>query len=113
MRSVVFALALLGGRLALADIAPPPPSPVSAPADAGAADAGAELPDAGAIATVVPAPAPPAVHPEGIERAAPTGVIEGGWGYVYACYVVTIGGSLAYALSLFLRRPRGGQGRPS
>lgn len=77
MKRFVFIAALWAG-LALADIPPVPP----------------------------PAPTPaPAVHPEGIEKV-PTGIIQGGWGYVYACYIVAIGGTIFYALSLFARRPR-------
>ncbi|MBL8911289.1 MAG: hypothetical protein JNM17_11410 [Archangium sp.] len=81
MKRFVFVAALWAG-LAFADIAPVPP----------------------------PAPAPAAVHPEGIENV-PTGVIQGGWGYVYACYIVAIGGTIFYALSLFARRPRGSPGK--
>ena len=79
-------IAALWGGLALADIAPMPPLP--------------------------PAPAPAAVHPEGIEKI-PTGVIQGGWGYVYACYIVAIGGTIFYALSLYLRRPAAQKGPQS
>ena len=50
---------------------------------------------------------PPTAHPQGIENAVPTGVIDGGWGYVYACYALAIGGTLLYGISLFLRRPSG------
>jgi hypothetical protein len=49
----------------------------------------------------------PAVHPQGIEKMPPMGVIEGGWGYVYACYGLAIGGTLLYGLSLYARRPNG------
>lgn len=53
-----------------------------------------------------PQPAPPAPqHPQGIEKAVPVGVIEGGWGYVYACWGLALGGAALYALSLYLRRP--------
>ena len=43
------------------------------------------------------------MHPQGIEKV-PTGVIEGGWAYVYAAYGAGLLGLLAYAASLFLRR---------
>lgn len=91
MKRLVFVLSLWAG-LAFADIAPMPPEPTPAP---------------------TPAPAPaPAVHPQGIEKAVPTGVIQGGWGYVYACYALAIGGTILYAVSLFTRRPRGNEGTP-
>lgn len=84
MKRLAFVLTLWAG-LAFADIAPMPP----------------------------PEPAPaPAVHPQGIEKAVPTGVIQGGWGYVYACYALAIGGTILYAVSLFTRRPRGTEGTP-
>ena len=69
----------------LADVAPPPP--VEAPA---------------------PSAAPAAIeHPGGNDKApaAPMGVIEGGWAYVYAAYGAGLFGLLGYAVSLFLRRP--------
>ena len=91
MRPLLLPLALLASTVALADIPPdPPPAPAPAPAPVAA----------------------PAVHPEGIEKAAPSGVIQGGWGYVYACYGIAIGGTIFYALTLFLRRPRA-EGKPS
>ena len=34
----------------------------------------------------------------------PTGVIEGGWGYVAAAYAVVWGGMLLYAINLLRRR---------
>lgn len=43
-------------------------------------------------------------HPEGIENV-PMGVIQGGWGYVYAAYGVGLAGVLLYGLSLLIRRP--------
>lgn len=49
-----------------------------------------------AVADIAP-PDPAPVKPEGR--------IEGGWGYVYACYALAVGGSALYALSLYLRRP--------
>lgn len=52
-----------------------------------------------------PAPAPAPQHPQGIEKAVPSGVIEGGWGYVYASYAVALLGLAFYALSLWTRRP--------
>lgn len=33
-----------------------------------------------------------------------SGKIEGGWGYVYACYGITWGTFILYAASLFLRQ---------
>lgn len=52
-------------------------------------------------------------HPEGIERAMPTGVIEGGMAYVYAAYVLGVFGLLLYGLSLWVRRPTGDGGHAS
>lgn len=84
MKALVLLAALLG-TVALADIAPPPPAE--------------------------PTPAP--MHPQGIEKVIPPtvpptmGVIEGGWGYVYACWGLALGGAVLYAVSLFLRRPTG------
>ncbi|MDP1822025.1 MAG: hypothetical protein Q8L48_02240 [Archangium sp.] len=73
----------------LADVAPPPPAePTVAP-------------------VVAPLPAPVAPeHPGGNANApaAPMGVIEGGWAYVYAAWGAGIFGLIAYAASLFLRR---------
>lgn len=76
-----------------ADVAPPPPAepaahPVAAP-------------------EVAPAPRPLAAeHPGGNDQApaAPMGVIEGGWSYVYAAWGAGLIGLIAYAASLFLRR---------
>lgn len=34
------------------------------------------------------------------------GRIVGGWGYVWACYGIAYGTMAAYALSLWVRRPR-------
>ena len=41
-----------------------------------------------------------------------TGVVVGGWEYVWAAYAITSGGLLIYAISLFsrLRKARGGSG---
>ena len=75
-----------------ADVAPPPP------AEPAAQPAAPEL---------APAPRPLAAeHPGGNDKApaAPMGVIEGGWAYVYAAYGVSLIGLIAYAASLFLRR---------
>jgi hypothetical protein len=83
MRSLFLTLALLAAP-AFADIAPPEPVPAPTPA---------------------PAPAAAAQHPEGIEKAY-SGVIQGGWEYVYASYGLGTAGVLAYAASLFVRRPR-------
>jgi hypothetical protein len=87
MKSFLLLAALCASTLAVADVAPPEP--------------------------VAPAPAPVAApvadpsHPQGIENVMPMGVIDGGWGYVYACYGLAIGGTLLYAVSLFVRRPLG------
>ena len=80
MKWFVLCAALFAGP-AFADIAPPPPTPPT------------EQP----APTPTPAPAPTPTPP--------TGRIQGGWGYVYACYALAVGGSLLYALSLYLRRP--------
>lgn len=57
-----------------------------------------------AFADEAPPPAAPAMqHPEGIENVG-MGVIEGGWGYVYAAYGIGVAGVAFYAASLFLRR---------
>jgi hypothetical protein len=73
----------------LADVAPPPPAEPT-------------------VAPVVVAPATPvaAEHPGGNDKApaAPMGVIEGGWAYVYAAWGAGVLGLIAYAASLFLRR---------
>ncbi|MCI0570578.1 MAG: hypothetical protein L0Y66_07495 [Myxococcaceae bacterium] len=37
------------------------------------------------------------------------GRIQGGWGYVAASYAIAYGAMAAYAVSLWLRRPRGGK----
>lgn len=83
-----FALIAVLSLPALADLAPPPPEPTVAP--------------------VAPAPAKPVAleHPGGNDQApaAPMGVIEGGWAYVYAAWGAGILGLIAYAASLFLRR---------
>ncbi|QSQ26983.1 hypothetical protein JY651_19605 [Pyxidicoccus parkwayensis] len=34
-----------------------------------------------------------------------SGRIQGGWGYVWACYGITLGLLALYALSLWVRRP--------
>lgn len=60
--------------------------------------------DPPATAEPAPAPTPAPMHPQGIEKI-PVGVIEGGWGYVYACWGLALGGAALYALSLYLRRP--------
>lgn len=76
------ALVLCLSSAALADIAAEAPAPEAA---------------------LAPPPAPAAVHPEGIEKV-PMGVIQGGWGYVYAAYGAGLLGLAVYAASLFLRR---------
>ena len=37
------------------------------------------------------------------------GVIEGGWPYVWASYIVVWGGMILYAASVFIRRKRAAQ----
>lgn len=85
----LFAALVVTASLAFADIAPPekaPPEPAPAP-------------------VVEPAPAPQ--HPMGIEKAGVgSGVIQGGWEYVYACYALAVIGVLGYGASLFVRRPK-------
>ncbi|GMU58350.1 MAG: hypothetical protein AMXMBFR34_01130 [Myxococcaceae bacterium] len=49
--------------------------------------------------------APASAHPAGIEKPVPSGVIEGGWGYVFAAYTVALASLVLYALSLWTRRP--------
>jgi hypothetical protein len=85
MRPLLLTLALLATPV-LADIAPPAPAPAPTPAPAAPAE-------------------PAAKHPEGIEKGY-SGVIQGGWEYVYAAYGLGTAGVLAYAASLFVRRPR-------
>ncbi len=117
MKRLILFAALTLGTLALADLAPPEPKPAVPVAPA---------PEVVPVAAPLPAgsevvPAPTATHPGGNELVMPPpqmqmpmGVIDGGWGYVYACYALAIGGVFLYALSLFLRRPSGVQpGEPS
>ncbi len=35
-----------------------------------------------------------------------SGRIQGGWGYVWACYGITVATLVLYAVSLWVRRPR-------
>ena len=94
----LLALAALLSLPAFADVAPPPPAEPAAQPTAPAPVAAPE---------VAPAPRPLAAeHPGGNDQApaAPMGVIEGGWAYVYAAYGVSLIGLIAYAASLFLRR---------
>ncbi|MGV3623747.1 MAG: hypothetical protein ACO1OB_23215 [Archangium sp.] len=89
-----FTLIFVLSTSALADIAPPEPEPTPPPAQP--------------VPAPQPTPTPPVAdmqHPEGIEKV-PMGVIQGGWGYVYAAYGVGLSGVLLYALSLFIRRPQ-------
>ncbi len=60
------------------------------------------------------APAPAPQHPQGIEKmpGGQMGVIEGGWAYVYAAYGAGLLGLIAYAASLYLRRPEAHEGPP-
>lgn len=82
-----FTLLFVLSTSAMADIAPPEPEPTPV------------------VPAPQPTPPPPdMLHPEGIEKV-PMGVIQGGWGYVYAAYGVGLAGVMMYALSLFLRRP--------
>jgi hypothetical protein len=82
----------LGAVPALADIAPPEPTPVAAPP-----------PKPGPA----PAPEPAPQHPAGIEKVIPQGVIADGKEYVYGAYLLTFGSFLLYAWSLYSRRPTG------
>ena len=90
----LFAGLLVAASLAFADIAPfpekAPPEPAPAPA----------------VVEPAPAPAPAPQHPMGIEKAVGSGVIQGGWEYVYACYALAVIGVLGYGASLFVRRPK-------
>lgn len=95
MKRLVFLSTLLG-TLALADVAPAEPAPAAQVATA-------EAPPA---AEAAPAPTP--MHPVGIEKAMPSGVIEGGWSYVFAAYGLAYVGLVVYALSLVLRRQKPG-----
>ncbi|AKF82097.1 Heme exporter protein D (CcmD) [Myxococcus fulvus] len=38
-----------------------------------------------------------------------SGRIQGGWGYVWACYGITVAALVLYSLSLWLRRPQASQ----
>lgn len=79
----LFAALVVTASLAFADIAPPEKAPPE------------------------PAPAPAPQHPMGIEKAGVgSGVIQGGWEYVYACYALAVIGVLGYGASLFVRRPK-------
>lgn len=88
----LFATLVVAASLAFADIAPLPNS----------------FPDEAARkATDVPPPTPAPQHPMGIEKAGVgSGVIQGGWEYVYACYALAVIGVLGYGASLFVRRPK-------
>lgn len=97
-------LSALVSTIALADIAPAEPSPAAPPAEAAPAPAAEVAP----APPVEAAPAPAPMHPAGIEKAGPSGVIEGGWGYVFAAYGLSFGGLALYALSLALRRQKPG-----
>lgn len=92
MKKTLLSLLVLTGAVALADIAPEP-KPEVAPAVA-------ETPPP------PPAPAPAPQHPAGIEKAMGSGVIQGGWEYVYAAYGVGVFGVLGFAASLLVRRPK-------
>lgn len=65
----------------------------------GAADAGAAM--AQDAAQVMPAPSSSAGQMVGRGR------LVGGWEYVWASYIVTWTGIVLYALSLWVRRPKG------
>lgn len=91
----LFAALVVAASLAFADIAPLPEKALEpAPAPAAVEPAPA------------PAPAPAPQHPMGIEKAVGSGVIQGGWEYVYACYALAVIGVLGYGASLFVRRPK-------
>ncbi len=91
-RAFVAVAALTLSSAALADIAPMEPQAVPAVGEP-------------ASPPVAEPPAPAPQHPQGIEKALPTGVIEGGWSYVYASYAVALLGLALYAWSLWTRRP--------
>ncbi|MCP3103402.1 heme exporter protein CcmD [Myxococcus sp. K15C18031901] len=38
-----------------------------------------------------------------------SGRIQGGWGYVWSCYGITVAALVLYSLSLWLRRPQAPQ----
>lgn len=103
MNKLALVIALLSAGFAFADIAAPPPPQPEVKAEVQPA------PPAPAQPTEVAAPTPAAQHPEGIEKVQ-MGVIQGGWGYIYACYALAIGGCFLYGLSLYTRRPRGNEG---
>lgn len=89
----LFAALVVAASLAFADIAPPEKAPT-------------EPAPAPAVVEPAPAPAPAPQHPMGIEKAVGSGVIQGGWEYVYACYALAVIGVLGYGASLFVRRPK-------
>lgn len=94
----LFAALVVAGSLAFANIAPPQmPEPAPAPA---------VVEPAPAVVDPAPAPVPAPQHPMGIEKAVGSGVIQGGWEYVYACYALAVIGVLGYGASLFVRRPK-------
>lgn len=93
-------LSALVSAVALADIA----APAAPPAEAAPAPAAEVAP----APPVEAAPTPAPMHPAGIEKAGPSGIIEGGWGYVFAAYGLSFGGLALYALSLALRRQKPG-----
>lgn len=100
LRPLAVAAALAFAGSALANMPPPVPRPTQdEPPVVQATEA---PPDTAAAPQAAPAPAQ---HPQGIEKAGPSGVIEGGWGYVYASYAVALVGLALYALSLWTRRP--------
>ncbi|MEW6433682.1 MAG: hypothetical protein AB1730_19420 [Myxococcota bacterium] len=102
-RLPALAAALAFAGAALANMPPPDPRPT--PAAVAPAENAAPTPVVAAQEEPTPAPAPAPQHPQGIEKAVPSGVIEGGWGYVYASYAVALLGLALYALSLWTRRP--------
>lgn len=59
-----------------------------------------EQPQAAVVAQPEAPPVPS--HPQGVEKS--MGVIQGGWGYVYASYGAGLLGLVVYAASLFVRR---------
>ncbi len=96
----LFAGLVVAASLAFANIAPPQmPEPAPAPQPA-------VVEPAPPVVEPAPVPAPAPQHPMGIEKAVGSGVIQGGWEYVYACYALAVIGVLGYGASLFVRRPK-------
>lgn len=109
VHTLAFAAALALSGAALANMPPPAaPAPNEPTTAVQATEVQGETAPAAEAVPANPAPAdaaPAPQHPQGIEKAGPSGVIEGGWGYVYASYAVALLGLAFYALSLWTRRP--------